>query len=212
VAQLNSDDLTVRQLRLMADEVRDKFFYDAETLAVQMNKINPVGTVKGSGVYWTFRPPGTAESTNLGTHLAWGDTPRVALPTSGTAIYNFVGGTTPTDNMGRTGVLSAGRLGMDFQTRQVTSMDPIAMGFAKTANASAVAYAIPTGSTWSMTSGNQTLANVRCVGCNGTPTATLTGRIVGTTGVGYAAGLTVQSTLGTPATTHIGAAALGFSR
>ncbi|MBK7654250.1 MAG: hypothetical protein IPJ18_03015 [Betaproteobacteria bacterium] len=105
--------------------------------------------------------------------------------------------------MGRTGVINAGRLSVDFQTRQVGTLDPIAMGFARTATAGAVGYSIPTGTTWNLATTEQTLSNVRCVG---------NGRIVGTTGVGYAAGLSILSSVGTPSVKHVGAAALAFGR
>ena len=212
IAATTSEDLTVKQLRSQVSEVSDKFFYDAESLAVQLNKSFPVGTAKGSGVYWTYRSPDISSGNAVGTHIAWGDTPRISLPTSGTAVYNYAGGTTPTDNMGRTGVISAGRISVDFQSRQVGNLDPIAMGFTKTATAGAVGYSIPTGTTWNLTAGEQTLSNVRCVGCNGTPTALINGRIVGTTGVGYAAGLSIMSSMGTPSVKHVGAAALAFGR
>ena len=163
-----------------------------------MKKTFQVDTAKGSGVYWTYRAPGVGSSNLVGTHIAFGDTPRIDLPTTGTVVYNYAGGTTPTDSMGRTGVINAGRLSVDFQTRQVGTLDPIAMGFARTATAGAVGYSIPTGTTWNLATTEQTLSNVRCVGCNGTPTALINGRIVGTTGVGYAAGLSILSSVGTP--------------
>lgn len=212
IAATVSEDLSIKQLRTQVEEVRDKFFYDAESLAVQMKKTFPVDTAKDSGVYWTYRSPDISRGNLVGTHIAWGDTPRFALPTSGTAIYNYAGGTTPTDNMGRTGVISAGRLSVDFQTRQVGTLDPIAMGFARTAAAGAVGYSIPTGTSWNLATSEQTVSNVRCVGCNGTATALVNGRIVGTTGVGYAAGLSIQSSMGTPSVKHVGAAALAFGR
>lgn len=207
-----SEDVTVRQLRAQVSEVSDKFFFNAQSLAVHLNKTYPVGADVGSGAYWTYRSPDLSSGNLVGTHIAWGDTPRFALPTSGTAVYNYAGGTTPTDNMGRTGVISAGRLGIDFQSRQVSTLDPISMGFAKTTTAGGVAYSVPTGSTWSLATGQQTLSNVRCVGCNGAVTGYINGRIVGVTGVGYVAGLSVQSTVGTPSVNHVGATAMAFGR
>jgi hypothetical protein len=207
-----SEDLTVKQLRAQVSEVNDKFFYDAETLAVQLNKSFPVGAAKDAGVYWTYRSPDASSGNLVGSHIAWGDTPRISLPTSGNAVYNYAGGTTPTDNMGRSGVINAGRIGVDFQSRQVSNLDPIAMGFAKTATAGAVGYSISVGTTWNLTAGEQSLSNVRCVGCNGTPTALINGRIVGITGVGYAAGLSVESGVGTSNGKHVGAAAVAFGR
>ncbi|MBP6646623.1 MAG: FecR domain-containing protein [Burkholderiaceae bacterium] len=212
IAATESGSPTVKQLRSEVDELHDKFFYDAESLAVQMKKTFQVDTAKGSGVYWTYRAPGVGSSNLVGTHIAFGDTPRIDLPTTGTVVYNYAGGTTPTDSMGRTGVINAGRLSVDFQTRQVGTLDPIAMGFARTATAGAVGYSIPTGTTWNLATTEQTLSNVRCVGCNGTPTALINGRIVGTTGVGYAAGLSILSSVGTPSVKHVGAAALAFGR
>jgi hypothetical protein len=207
-----SEDVTVRQLHAMVEEVKDLFFFDAASLAIQLNKTYPVNFSQGAGVYWTYRSPDPSSGNVVGTHIAWGDTPRVALPTSGSATYNFAGGTTPTDSLGRTGTLAAGRLGVDLGTRQVTALDPMGMSFARTSTAGAVAYVVPTGTSWALSPSNQTLSNVRCVGCTGSATGVINGRIVGATGVGYAAGLSFQGTLTGTTTPHVASAALGFGR
>ena len=51
----------------------------------------------------------------------------IALPTSGTATYNLVGNTSPTDNLGNVGILGTANLSADF-TAQTVATD-MAIGF-----------------------------------------------------------------------------------
>ncbi|MEY2952628.1 MAG: hypothetical protein RLZZ401_715, partial [Pseudomonadota bacterium] len=216
VAETESDSLTVREIRAKVDAVNGKFFFDAESLAVQLNKTMPIGAIKGTGVYLGYEAPqpspGGQPGNPVGSHLAFGDTPRVAMPTAGTAQFNFAGSTTPTDSFGRSGTLAAGRLGMDFQSRHVKTIDPIDIRFAAAGPVAATSYSIASGNVWSMAPGAQNLADLRCTGCNASPVGTINGRIVGITAVGYAAAITVQSTVGSPGTNHVAASALAFGR
>ncbi|ROZ71521.1 FecR domain-containing protein [Ramlibacter sp. WS9] len=207
-----SRSMTIRDIKAEVEGVGDKFFYNSATLAVQLAKSRVMDGRPGAGLYWTFEPP-TEPGNPTGTHFVFGDTPLVALPGSGTAVYNFVGGTAPTDNLGRTGSLSAGRLGMDFQTRQVKALDPITLQFARQAVVPATGYQVSAGSTWNMGAGAQALSGVQCVGCNGTPQVTVNGRLVGVTLQGYAAAITVQSTIGAASpVNHVAAGVAGFGR
>jgi hypothetical protein len=208
-----SRSLTVREIREEVEEVRDKFFYNAATLAAQLEKTRAIEGRLDAGVFWTFEPPGDGSGNPLGEHIAWGDTPLVPLPASGVAIYNFVGGTSPTDNFGRTGKLSAGRLGMDFQARQIKALDPISIAFGRlSADVPATGYQIAAGNTWNMSNGPQALSNVQCTGCNGTPQAIVNGRLVGVALRGYAAAIAVQGSVGSHPTPHVAGAVAAFGR
>jgi hypothetical protein len=208
-----SRSLTVREIREEVEEVRDKLFFNAATLAAQLEKTRSIEGRLDAGVFWTFEPPGDVSSNPLGEHIAWGDTPLVPLPASGVAIYNFVGGTSPTDNFGRAGKLSAGRLGMDFQARQIKALDPISLVFGRlSAEVPATGYQISAGNTWNMGSGPQAIPNVQCTGCNGTPQAIVNGRLVGVALQGYAAAITVQGSVGSRPTNHVAGAVAAFGR
>lgn len=208
-----SRSLTVREVMAEVDEVRDKFFYNAATLAAQLEKTRTIEAQPGAGVYWTYEAPSAGSGNPLGAHFAWGDTPLVPLPAAGVAIYNFVGGTAPTDNFGRTGKLSAGRLGMDFQARQIQALDPISLGFSRlSAAVPATGYQIAAGNTWNMSNSAQALSSVQCTGCNGTPQAIVNGRLVGVTLQGYAAAITVQGSVGSTPANHVAGAVAAFGR
>lgn len=205
--------LTVREIKAEVDEVRDKVFYNAATLAAQLEKTRTIGGRPASGVYWTYEAPKAGNNNPMGSHIAWGDTPLVSLPTSGVAVYNFAGGTAPTDNFGRAGVLSAGRLGMDFQSRQVKTLDAITLQFTRlSAAVPATAYGITAGNVWSLSGGAQALSSVQCVGCNGTPRGVINGRLAGTTLQGYLAAITVQGTVGSQALNHVAGGVATFGR
>lgn len=211
VARTEADNLTVRALRNKVDGLRDKFFYNAETAAAQLSTFMTVGGNRASGVFWAYEPPKDVNVNGTGSHIAFGDTPRVAMPGSGTAVYNFLGGTTPTDSLGRTGVLSAGRLSVDFASRTITNVDALGVAFARTPTAAPVAYGVAAGrATWGVVPNEQTLNNLSCVGCTGTPTGTVTGRFVGTRFDAYAASFNFKGTVG--GNNHVASTAAGFGR
>ncbi|MBI2768488.1 MAG: FecR domain-containing protein [Burkholderiales bacterium] len=207
----DSRSLTVNEVKAQVEEVRDRVFYNAATLAAQVDKTQKVDGRPAAGVYWTYDSPEAGKP--LGTHTAFGDTPLVSLPGSGVAVYSFAGGTAPTDNFGRTGALSAGRLGMDFQARQIKTLDAMTLQFARLSAAiPATTYAIAQGNVWNMAAGAQTLSNVQCSGCNGTPLGTINGRLVGTTLQGYAAAITVQGAVGSAGARHVVGGVATFGR
>lgn len=76
-----------------------------------------VTTPSGEQFYWSIQT-GASGSTNY--HQAWGNTP-VSLPTSGTATYAYYGGTTPTDNLGRTGTISSASMTVNFGSHTMTA-------------------------------------------------------------------------------------------
>jgi len=201
------------QLREALSDFADLSFYNSASLALQLARTRAV-TVEArpaAGAYWTYLP--ASDANPLGHHIAWGDTP-AALPTSGVAVYNFVGGTTPTDNFGRTGELSAGRLGMDFAGRQVKALDNITLKFAAQSNTlPGVGYVIPASTAWNMAGGAQAV-QVQCVGCVGTPVGAVNGGLVGASLEGYVTGIGVQSQIGSggAAARHTAGAVAAFGR
>lgn len=211
-----SDNRSVREIKAELPDVRDELIFNSATLAAALSKTRNVERLAAAGVYWSYQPPQSGSPGSLGTHYTWGDRPSVAPPTAGVAQYAFGGGTTPVDNFGRTGELTAGRLSMDFSARQVKALDPIGMSFARTGTAlNATSYTLPAGSQWSMSDGAQRLTGVTCSGCLGGAQGTINGRFVGATAQGYAAGLAFQTRIPAPGTStlnHAGAAAAAFGR
>ncbi len=202
-------NFTIAEAQQEIDEVRGKSFHDAASLAAQLANVRQVGSNAAYGVYWIYETPEPGKL--LGSHFAFGDTPRVALPGSGTAVYNYAGGTSPTDNFDRTGAISAGRLGMDFAAQQVKTLDPITLQFFASASAPAVSYTVTTGNTWSMAGGPQNLSQITCTGCNGGTTGVVMGRLTGFDLQGYVAGLLLTGSLG-KAQAHIMGVAATFGR
>lgn len=202
-------NFTIEQAQQEIEEVRGKSFHDAASLAAQIATVRQIGSNAAYGVYWLYEAPEPGKE--LGGHFAFGDTPAVALPGSGTATYNYAGGTSPTDNFGRTGAISAGRLGMDFAAQQVKTLDPITLQFFASSAAPAVSYSIATGNTWSMGGGPQNLSQISCTGCNGGTTGQVMGRLTGFDLQGYIAAITLTGSLG-KAQPHIMGVAATFGR
>jgi hypothetical protein len=198
-------NFTLAQAREQLPEVAGKPFTDAASLAAQLATVRQVGSNAAAGVYWVYEAP--TPGNLLGAHFVFGDTPAVALPSSGFATYAFTGGTAPTDNFGRSGALTAGRLGMDFAARQVKPLDPITLQFFASAAAPAVSYTITTGNTWSMTGGPQNLSQISCIGCNGATSGTVFGRLTGFDMRGYIAAIALTGSLGKALPHFMGAAA-----
>ena len=59
----------------------------------------------------------------------WGDTPGFALPGIGVAQYDFVGGTAPVDNFGRTITFTGCNLVMNFGAQKIESLSVKRMAF-----------------------------------------------------------------------------------
>ena len=74
---------------------------DSASAAAAIGRFRTVSS-SAAAAYWYYAAPTT--SFDLGTHRAFGDAPSGAAPTAGIAQYNYVGGTTPTDNYGRPSV------------------------------------------------------------------------------------------------------------
>ena len=167
-----------------------------------------------AGVYWGYLPADPASAKRIGTHTAFGDTPGVALPTSGIASYGLVGATTPTDNLGRQGSFSAGSLAVDFGARQVSTAQPISLSFGAAGNLPATQYTIPPGTLGSFAPGAPAIqaVTVDCRGClPGSASAQTSGTFVGREGQGYALGIGVSSRLET-LQSHAAGVSAGFAR
>lgn len=97
-----------------------------------------VGTESGERFYW-----GVAQgpSSSSDRHQAWGASP-VSLPSSGSASYEYSGGTTPTDNAGRSGTISSATMTVNFGSQTMTAnTDPgVRISFPAVGNFSAVSY------------------------------------------------------------------------
>jgi hypothetical protein len=142
-----------------------------------------------------YEPPSAGSNTLLGSHHAWGDLPLVALPGAGTAQYNYVGGTAPTDNFGRVGSFTGSNLLMDFSAQKIKTSSEMSMSFGAGALQTATVYAIPANTTWTMDGGAAALAGARCTsGCTGNTAGTLNGRFVGASLQGYTAAITLTNT------------------
>jgi hypothetical protein len=194
--EANARNYSVLQLRGEVSEISGIRFNDAASLAAAFRSIGrPVGASAAAAAYWMYDAPDSGSNTRLGSHHAWGDTPQIQLPGSGTAQYNYVGGTAPTDNYGRVGSFSGSNLLMDFGARQIKTSNAMSMSFGTNAlQSTATVYVIPTNTTWQMGGGPQPLAGTNCVsGCAaiGTTKGFINGRFVGTALQGYAAAITV---------------------
>lgn len=95
-------------------------------------------TASGERFYWGVEQGPSSSSDH---HQAWGASP-VSLPTSGSASYEYAGGTTPTDNSGRSGSISSAMMTVNFGSQTMTAnTDPgIRISFPAVGNFSAVSY------------------------------------------------------------------------
>ena len=202
--EVNFKNFTVPDIRVAAPEVSGATFSDSQTLAAAFQTIRTVGSSAAAGAYWMYEAPTSGSTTGLtpandvGSHHIWGDTPLIALPTAGLAQYNFVGGTTPSDNYGRTGVFTGSNLSLDYGAQQIKTQSAMTLAFGSNAQQStATTYTVPANVTWPMGGGPHNLAGVTCtVGCASTTSTTgsINGRFVGAALQGYAAAIKVFTT------------------
>jgi hypothetical protein len=193
--EVSAKNLTLAEIRLQATEVTGAFFVNAQTLAAAFQATRPVGSNAAAGAYWTYDAPLNPLNNDVGVHRIFGDTPIVFLPTSGMAQYNYVGGTAPTDNYGRTGSFTGSNLLMNFGTQQIKNLSAMTLAFGVSAQQPlATTYTIAANSVWSIGGGANALTTVTCAGCVNSPsTGSINGRFVGDTAQGYAAAIKVNN-------------------
>jgi hypothetical protein len=99
------------------------------------------------------------------------------LPTTGTAVYTFAGGTRPTDSFGATGTLNTATLSANFSAKTVDAGVNLSVG-GRTWSASVTGAPIIAGVGFE---GNRTPggAGSLAVSCTGCASTTLSGRIIG---------------------------------
>ena len=193
--RLNAERLAISKPASEDADLLNAFIFNARSGAAAISRFRAVNYNAAADAYWYYIAP--AQAYGLGTHRAFGDAPAVDRPTAGIAQYNYVGGTTPTDNYGRAGSFSSTNLTMNFGSQKVTSQSAMAINFASNA-AMAVSsmYSIPAQS-WSMTPGLQSLTGVTIVcapSCTGgTTTGSVNGRFTGAAGQGYLLGTVVSN-------------------
>lgn len=97
-----------------------------------------VVTANGERFYWGVEQGPSSSSDH---HQAWGASP-VSLPTSGSASYEYSGGTTPTDNAGRSGTISSATMTVNFgsQTMSANTDSGVQISFRAVGNFPAVNY------------------------------------------------------------------------
>jgi hypothetical protein len=220
--EVNFQNFTPADIRQAADEVSGASFYNSQTLAAAFRTLRPVGSSAAAGVYWMYEPvPGGFPNnqfsvSNVGSHHIWGDTPQVAMPTAGLAQYNYVGGTPPSDTLGRTGVFTGSHLLMDFGAQKIKTLSAMSMDFAGDAlPGGAIRYTVPADVVWPIAGGPHALAGVSCVtGCASTSSTTgqVNGRFVGTDFQGYAAAFKVFTTQREAGGPHAAGNVAGFAR
>jgi len=165
---------------------------NAASAAAAISRFRTVNSNAAAGAYWYYTPP--SGSFDLGVHRAFGDAPVGALPTSGIAQYNYVGGTTPTDNYGRPGFFSGSNLTMNFGSQTVQTQTATTITFTPNiAMAVTTQYTIPP-QTIAMNSGFQPLTGVTCIPCAGTTVGTVNGGFLGANRQGFAASILVRNT------------------
>ena len=165
---------------------------NAASAAAAIARFRTVNSNAAAGVYWYYTSP--VASYDLGVHRAFGDAPVGARPTSGIAQYNYVGGTTPTDNYGRPGTFFGSNLTMNFSNQTVATQIATVLIF--TSNAAmpvTTTYSIAP-QTFSMGAGVQVLTGVICSGCPGVSSGLVNGQFLGTTSQGFAASVLVRNT------------------
>jgi hypothetical protein len=213
--EANARNYSVLQLRSEASEISGIHFTDAASLAAAFRSVGqPVGASAAAAAFWIYEGPESGENSRLGSHHAWGDTPKIQLPGSGTAQYNYVGGTAPTDNYGRVGSFSGSNLLMDFGARQIKSTSAMSMSFGTNAlQNTATVYVIPANTTWPVGGGPHPLAGTTCTsGCTGTTTGSINGRFVGAALQGYTAAIAVGNTQLTTSRPNVAGNVAAFAR
>ena len=147
-----------------------------------------------AGVYWTYEAADSSDPANhFGWHLAWGD-PVTNMPTSGIATYAYVGGTSPTDTLGRTGAFSGSNLTVNFGTQQITNTSAMTMSFGAAGSAPVTSFTFAANQTWSIGSNSyQPISAVCTTGCSGGSASGFTnGRFFGNGATGLAAAIAVS--------------------
>lgn len=197
---------TLQELKAEINDVNiPKLFTDAASLAAELraatrsttDRFTLVGSSAAAAAYWGYSSPSSGSSSLLGSHVAFGDSPTVALPGSGTAQYNYVGGTAPTDNFGRVGSFSGGNgLLMDFSARQIKPLTNVTLSFGTNAQQyTPTVYLLPSSASFSMNPGPQVWTGATCTsGCVGTTTGTANGLFVGASAQGFISAVTVTNT------------------
>ena len=184
--------LLVSQAVINEPELANAVVVDSATAAAAIGRFRTVGSNVAAAAYWYYVAP--TATFDLGTHRAFGDVPLAAFPASGIAQYNYVGGTTPTDNYGRGGAFSATNLTMNFASQTIQSQGAIYLTFMSNAAMPAnTQYMVPA-QTLSMGSGLQTLTGVTCTACSGTTTGSVNGQFLGANRQGFAASILVRNT------------------
>lgn len=190
--EVNARNYSLQELRNEVQELAGAFFVNSQTLAARLQTLRPVGSSAAAQAYWMYEAPTSPLSGEVGSHHIWGDTPNITLPGTGVAQYNFVGGTAPTDNYGRTGTFTGANLSMDFTNKTIKSLAPMSMSFGTNAQqTTATTYTIPNNTLWAMGGGPSALTGVTCTGCTATATGSINGRFVGNLLEGYAAAIKV---------------------
>jgi hypothetical protein len=189
---------TLLELRAEVREVQGIGFYNAAGLASALQSIGrSVGSSAAASAYWLYDAPSSGSTYPSGQHHAWGDTPLITLPGTGTAQYNYVGGTAPTDNYGRAGTLTGSNLLMDFGAQQIKTASAMTLSFGTNAlQTAATVYSIPANTRWAMGGGPSNLPGTACTtGCNTSTTTTgaINGRFVGGSLQGYIGAITVTN-------------------
>ncbi|MDO9359041.1 MAG: FecR family protein [Polaromonas sp.] len=193
LVESNARTYTVRELRSDVTELNNASFTDAASLATAFRTVMSVGSSAAAAAYWIYEPPETGSGTLMGSHHAWGDTPAIALPGSGTAQYNFAGGTNPSDNYGRVGTFTSSHLLMDFGTRQIRNASAMGISFgAGSSVPAATVYTVPAMAVWSMGGGPHALP-VTCSPTCASPAGAINGRFVGASLQGYIASISVST-------------------
>lgn len=197
--QANARNYTLLELQAEVKEVQGISFYNAAGLASALQSVGrSVGSSAAAAAYWLYDAPSAGSVDKAGQHHAWGDTPLISLPGSGTAQYNYVGGTAPTDNFGRVGTLTGSNLLMDFSSQQIKTASAMTLSFGTNSlQTASTVYNIPANTTWAMGGGPSSLAGTSCTsGCatSTTTTGSINGRFVGSSLEGYVGAITVRNT------------------
>ena len=129
------------------------------------------------------------------------------LPTTGTAVYTFAGGTSPTDSFGNIGTLNSATLNANFSAKTVDTGVNLSVG-GRTWSASATALPILGGIGFMAEKIPGSTTGTLAVTCTGCASSQLAGQIVGGFGgsTGQGAGIAYTLNSGGLPQTHGGAA------
>ena len=195
--------LLVSQAVINEPELANAVVVDSASAAAAIGRFRTVSSSAAAAAYWYYVAPTATH--DLGTHRAFGDAPVGIAPTSGIAQYNYVGGTTPTDNYGRAGIFTGGNLTMNFSNQTIQTQSLTSIVF--TSNSLmpiTTTYTIPP-QTFGMAASLQPLAGVTCAPCFGATTGSVNGQFLGANRQGYAASVLVRNTnLTTVNTANVG--------